>query len=253
MYRRKQTRGRLRVVVPAVALCLVAVTASACGDGPTAAAAGRAFVVGSTTAPTTASTSTTSTSTTVPTTTSSAPTTTPPTTAPPAPAPRPTVTAAPVTTVATGAYCLGDSVMIAAGPALFDVLSMCGVVDAVESRQVRNAGPAASVAASSGAPAVVVHLGTNGPVTAAQVDGVLAPLSGVPRVVLVTIQTSGTRAHQGPVNAELRAAASRWRNVRVADFEAATSGQPALFASDGIHLGRAGAQVYAQVIAGAMS
>jgi hypothetical protein len=142
--------------------------------------------------------------------------------------------------------------MVGAGPRLFDTLSMCSVVDAVESRQMRNAAGAASVGATSGAAVVVVHLGTNGPVTSAHVEGVLGPLSAVPRVVLVTIQTSGTLPHQGQVNAELRAAAGRHGNVRIADFEAVSGGRTDYFADDGIHLSRSGADAFAQVVAGAM-
>jgi len=254
MSRRKPMRGPKWSAGLAGALALLSILGAGCGGGGSAsAAASRAFVVAepvATTAMTSASSTSPSTSTTS---TAVLPTTTvAPTTSPPlALAPAVPAAAAPAT-AASGAHCLGDSVMLAAGPALLDVLSMCSVVDAVESRQVRNAAGAASAAAASGASVVVIHLGHNGPFTAAQLDSVLAPLAGVPRVVLVTVQTSGTRAHQGTVNAELRAAASRYSNVHIADFEAATNGQPGLFAADGIHLGRSGANTYARVIAGAM-
>lgn len=258
MYRRKPTRG-LKGPAGLVVMLVVGLLA-ACGDDPVdAASAERAWVVATvatTTSSTSTSTSSTTTSTTTPPTTLP-PTTVAPTTAPPPPPPPPTTAPPPpapppppVTT--SGAYCIGDSVMVGAGPRLYNTLGMCGVVDAVESRQMRNAGGTASAAAAGGAPVVVVHLGTNGPVTSSHVDGVLGPLSGVPRVVLVTIQTSGTRSYQGSVNAELRAAAGRYGNVRIADFAAATAGQTGLFATDGIHLNRSGANVLAQVISGAM-
>ena len=243
-------------VVAVSALLLTSCAQGGAAEGATA----RALVVADVVASTSTSTSTSSTSSS---TTSSSTTTTvaASTTAPPAapsssqPAPPPSTTAPPspaVTSTAGGAYCIGDSVMVGAGPRLFDVLSMCGVVDAVESRQVRNSGGAVSAALASGAPTVVVHLGTNGPFTTAQLDAVLGPLRGVPRVVVVTIQTSGRLGHQSAANAELRAAAGRYGNVRVADFEAATNGQAGYFATDGIHLSRSGAQVFASVVAGAV-
>ncbi len=252
MFRRKPTRGPKWSAGLAGALALFGLIGAACSGGGSASAeaVSRAFVVAEPVATTAATSSTSSTSSTTTSTTELPTTTLAPTTAPPpAPASAPAV---PATSASGGAYCLGDSVMRAAGPALLDVLSMCGVVDAVESRQVRNAGDAASAAAASGASVVVIHLGHNGPFTTAQLDSLLAPLGGVPRVVLVTVQTSGTRAHQATVNAELRAAASRYSNVHIADFEAATNGQPGLFAADGIHLGRSGANAYARVIAGAI-
>lgn len=259
MFRRRPTRCTDGVVGLLVAVVLV--TTAACGTRSRDVAEGaRALVVAaapttvppattsSTTASSTSSSTATSTSTTLVTATSTtvAATAATPVTAPPQPAPAPP----PQTVSVSGAYCVGDSVMLAAGPALFDELTVCQVVDAVESRQVRNAAPATSQAAASGASVVVVHLGTNGPFRTAQLDAALAPLAGVPRVVLVTIQTSG-RSYQATVNAELRAAPSRHPNVRIADFEAASAGQPHLFASDGIHLLRSGSQLLNQVIAGA--
>jgi lysophospholipase L1-like esterase len=234
--------------ISAAIVLVVSCLVSACDEQPRAEAATyRALVVA--VPPSTTSTSTTST--TLPTTTSTPPTTAPPTSAPPAP---PSTAAAPAPTPpppsTSGAYCIGDSVMLGAGPALFDLLSMCGTVDAVESRQMRTGGGAASVAASSGAGVVVVHLGTNGPVTAAHVDDVLGRLGGVGRVVLVTVQTSGL-GHQSSANREIRAAAGRYGNVRIADWEAVSTGQPGYFAGDGIHLSRSGAQAFAQMLAGA--
>lgn len=258
---RTTTRGprwphRCASVVAVSALLLTACAQGGATEGATARALVVAEVVASTSTSSTSSTSSSTTSSSTTTTVSPA-TTAPPTTAPPStqPAPPPSTTAPPApaaTGAAGGAYCIGDSVMVGAGPRLFDVLSMCGVVDAVESRQVRNSGGAVSAALASGASTVVVHLGTNGPFTTAQLDAVLAPLGGVPRVVVVTIQTSGRLGHQSAANAELRAAAGRYGNVRIADFEAATNGQAGYFATDGIHLSRSGAQVFASVIAGAV-
>jgi hypothetical protein len=170
----------------------------------------------------------------VPTTTTAVPATTPPPTAP-----------------ADGALCIGDSVMQAASPRYYNVLSMCGVVDAAVSRQWDAA--ASVVQAHAPYPdAVVIHLGTNGFTSPDRVDRVLQPLAGVRRVVLVTVQLNGTRRWEASENAEIAAAAARWPNVRIADWKAASDGHPEYFRADHIHPTRPGAIVYAGVIAGAL-
>ena len=194
-----------------------------------------------------ATSSTTSTSTTTSTTTSTS-TTLPPPPPPPPPTPQP-----------PAALCIGDSVLLGAGPPFQNTLSMCAVVDAVESRQYHEADDLATwyrAAAGGTLPhTVVVALGNNGYTTAGEIDAMLAALAGVPRVVLVTVQLQHSRAWQDPVNAEIRAAAARHPSqVVVADWEAATVGRPDLFAGDGVHISSnpAGALVYAATIAAAL-
>ena len=99
---------------------------------------------------------------------------------------------------------------------------------------------------------VVIHLGTNGTVAAADMDGMLSSLQGVDRVVLVTVQHNGNRSWEGQANGEITAAAARWPNARVADWKGYSDGHPEWFAGDGIHLSSGGAQAYADVIAGAI-
>lgn len=174
------------------------------------------------------------------------------TTTPPPPPTTTTTTPAPVP-----ALCIGDSVMLGAGPPYQNTLAMCGVVDAAENRQLSAGADVA--AAHAGAvplpPTVVVGLGTNGPTSAAEIDALLAVLAGVPRVVLVTVQLGHTRDWQDGVNAELRAAPDRHPGrVVIADWEAASNGHPEWFAGDGVHISAnpAGAQAYAAVIAAAL-
>lgn len=163
--------------------------------------------------------------------------------------PPPSASAPPV---ASGALCLGDSVMLGASPTYHDTLATCAVVDATVSRQMTAAAAVASGHLAAGLPpAVVVHLGTNG--TAAGVDELLAVLAPVPRVVLVDVQTNGARSWEGPVSAALAAAAERWPNVTLASWRSWSAGRPAWFAADGIHLTRAGAAGYAALIADALS
>ena len=142
--------------------------------------------------------------------------------------------------------------MVRVGPAYFNALPMCGVVDAEVSRQMSDVPATASAAADSAPPFVVVHLGTNGTITQADLEAGLEALSGVPQVVLVTIQLGGSRSWEEPNNAIIRATADRFDNVAVADWDAASEGQPGLLEDAYGHPTSEGAQVYAQVIAGAL-
>lgn len=209
-------------------------------------------------APTTTSSSSTTTSSTTSTTEAPPPTTEPPaTTSASVPPPPPTTVqpappaAAPVDVAGTGALCVGDSIMLGASPQYHDVLSMCGTVDAKVGRQM-SAG-AGVVASHAPFPStVVVHLGTNGTTNAGEIDAVLGQLTGVGRVVLVTVQLNGTRSWEASVNAELHRAAQRWGNVRIADWYAASAGHGDYFSDDRIHISSAGARAYAATIAAAL-
>jgi hypothetical protein len=99
-------------------------------------------------------------------------------------------------------------------------------------------------------PRVVIGLGTNGPMTQSDFDSALVMLSGEKRVVVLTVREP--RWWQSQVNAVIRAGARRYRNVRIADWYAASAGHPEYFAGDGIHLGTAGALAYSQVVADAL-
>jgi hypothetical protein len=150
---------------------------------------------------------------------------------------------------ATGALCVGDSIMLGASSQYYGTLTMCGTVDAKVGRQMSEG---VSVVASH-APypnTVIVHLGTNGSV--AGLDTILGYLQGVPRVVLVTVQLNGTRSWESADNAAIRAAAASRSNVVLADWYAASSGHSNYFISDHIHLTATGAQAYAATIAAAL-
>lgn len=249
---------RRPALIGAGALAAVALVAALVlltgGGGDDVAATGTSKDKTTATAPSTTTTAAPTTPTAPPTTTTTAaPTTTvPPTTAAPLttapPSPPPPI---PAPTAAGGALCIGDSVMLGAGPENANALGLCGVVDAVESRQA-SAGPDVLAGHAPFPSTVVVHLGTNGTVAAADMDAMLGSLQGVDRVVLVTVQHNGTRSWEGQANGEITAAAGRWPNARVADWKGYSDGHPEWFSVDGIHLSTAGAQPYADVIAGAM-
>ena len=233
-------RGPLLRVALVAALVVVVVAAGVIladdGDGDDAAA------TGPTSTPTSERTTTTRPPSTTSTTTTAAPPAAPTTAAPAAPPPPP---------AAGTALCIGDSVMLGASPQYLNTLSMCGTVDAEQSRQFSGA-PAAVAAHAPYPEAVVVHLGNNGTVDRGDVDRVMSQLDGVRRVVFVTIQLRGMRSWEGQANGEIRAAADRYPNVAIADWKAASEGRPDYTRSDGIHMSPAGGPVYAATIAAAL-
>jgi hypothetical protein len=94
---------------------------------------------------------------------------------------------------------------------------------------------------------VIVHLGNNGYFTAEQFDTMMDVLRDVPRVIFVT--TKVTQRWQDEVNSTLVAGASRWPNVRLADWKGISQDHPEYFYDDLTHLTPTGATVYAQFLA----
>jgi lysophospholipase L1-like esterase len=73
------------------------------------------------------------------------------------------------------------------------------------------------------------------------IDRVMQALvrQGVTTVIWVTMQER--RALYQTTNAAIRAGAKRWPQIRIADWDDASSGRPAWFVDDGLHLSSAGA------------
>jgi lysophospholipase L1-like esterase len=143
---------------------------------------------------------------------------------------------------------VGDSVMLGAAPALGCLIN--GIdIDAVVGRQVATGvGILRARAAAGQLPGIViVDLGTNGLMTSQQFDDIMTILSGARRVVFVNIRAP--RAWEAPNNAILADGASRYPNVELVDWYAATAGHPELLWDDGIHLTPAGAEAYAELVA----
>ena len=87
--------------------------------------------------------------------------------------------------------------------------------------------------ASSGGD-VIVGLGTNGPITDADFDDMMAILGGASRVVFVNVHVD--RPWQDPNNAVLANGATRYPNVVVADWATLAAQNPQWFGADGTHL-----------------
>ncbi|HVX20785.1 MAG TPA: hypothetical protein VHB02_05515 [Acidimicrobiales bacterium] len=229
----------------------MALTLAACGGGstpiaaskpPKAAQAPRATVP--TTDPDPTSTSD------APPTTTSAPTTTTtpgthgPLTSPPLPAPGVGFVAGQVTAI-------GDSVMIDYQTALQQDIPGVNVQATVSKQwgqgeddvqQMKAAGQLGAV--------VIVGLGTNGPITAADFDAMMAELSGASRVVFVNVHVD--RTWQDGNNAVLAAGVARYPNTVLADWNTLASQNTGWFYATQTHLpiNGPGAQALASLVAG---
>ncbi len=97
---------------------------------------------------------------------------------------------------------------------------------------------------------VVVGLGTNGPVSAAQIRQ-LRRLIG-PNRDLILINTYGPMPWRSSVNRVLDAAGRHTAHVSLADWHAAIAGHTGLLWPDGIHPQPSGAKVYARIVLAAI-
>jgi len=147
---------------------------------------------------------------------------------------------------------VGDSVMLSAAGPLKAQLGGSSAIDAKVSRQFREG---IAIVADVGrqdrlAPVVLIHLGTNGPPTPAEVDAMVGAAAGK-RVLLVTVRLK--RAWMGESNQVLTAAPERHPNVTLVDWFAYSEGHPDWFLSDGTHLTARGAEAYTALIGSALA
>ncbi len=200
----------------------------------------------------TSATPTTSTSTSQSTTTATttAPTTTTATTATTATTPPPVVGAGAPGLVAGRVTILGDSVTIDAAPDLQADIKGAVVEANVGEQWYQGVAEVQSLRAEGALGAVVVvALGTNGPITSADIGQMMQALAGCARVVLVTNHVPDW--WQNPNNQLLASAAARYPNVALADWEALAAQHPGWFYADGTHMpiGGPGAQAFAALVA----
>lgn len=169
---------------------------------------------------------------------------------PPAPAPGPAPAPSPWTSVAPNdgrdLTVIGDSVTVAAAPALYELLPHADVRAHVGmqmwslEKRIRGLRKAGALR-----PVVVVALGTNGDFAARQLTDALGAAGPGHRFVLVT--ASGPRSWMGPVNAKLRRYARTHEDTRIADWAALRPRVPD-FAGDRIHPGPRGGAVLARLV-----
>jgi len=143
---------------------------------------------------------------------------------------------------------IGDSVMLGAKPNLLAGLNGEAFVDADVGRQVsvgigmlqswRDAGRLGDV--------VVVHLGNNGTFTPEQFSQMQEILSGVPKVIFMTVKVP--RMWEEGVNQTLTAGVAGMPNAVLLDWRAASIDRPELFYDDGMHLRPEGAAFYTELV-----
>ena len=123
-------------------------------------------------------------------------------------------------------------------------------IDAEVGRQVQAAPAIISQLKSSGklANTVVISLGTNGPMTEADINGILDQLGTERQVFWVTAYAPG-KAWIDPVNKLIHAAAKTHANLHVVDWYYLAGGNDDWFADDGVHPNDAGRPHYYTLIA----
>jgi hypothetical protein len=146
---------------------------------------------------------------------------------------------------------IGDSVMLGAREQLLAQFAGLPVtVDAVEDRSVLGAiGMFQSAGAALG-DVVVLDLGYNDSddpaVFRERIDGAMAALAGVKRVLW--LNQHEFRPGRAGMNAELSAAASRYPNLEVVDWNAEVAAHPEDVYGDAIHLTPAGQAAMASLV-----
>jgi hypothetical protein len=146
---------------------------------------------------------------------------------------------------------IGDSVVLGSAEALQAALGAGTTVDGEVGRQFDH-GPAivAAWAATHRGP-IVVHLGSNGIVRAADIDAIVAA-AGQRRVVFVNVAVP--RRWQQPDNDALRAGVARHADRAVlADWASVVAANPGLLGPDHVHPVPAGRTALAAVISTALN
>jgi len=147
---------------------------------------------------------------------------------------------------------LGDSVMLAAAPAL--QAEFPGIaIDAQVSRSMYVAPSLVQSYASAGAlrPVVVLALGTNGPIERSTLEEVRRILG--PDRELIVVNAQAPRGWIPGVNAELSSFALVYRNVELANWHDAIQPYLGEMARDQIHFGPIGAGVFAATVGDAVA
>ena len=159
-----------------------------------------------------------------------------------------TTTAAPIKFTV---FAIGDSVMLGARPTMM----FAGIdgVDAAVSRQAKTGATILEGVASLGSLGdyVVIHLGTNGPMSAETLDRLMRASASARVVAVLTV--SADRTWTNGNNELIRALPATHPNVVLVDWQMAVGAHPEFISGDGVHLKTAEAKkFYTNQILGAL-
>lgn len=147
-------------------------------------------------------------------------------------------------------FAIGDSVMLAAVPELQQAFPGIAI-DATVSRQLIDAEPIVGSLIASGAmrPVLVIGLGTNGWIDAGTLDRIESMLDDT---LVVVVNVQAPRDWTPEVNQILAEFARSEREVELSNWHDAIQPHLDVLANDDIHMGPAGARIYAAALADAL-
>ncbi|MDR4172503.1 acyltransferase family protein [Bacillus nitratireducens] len=147
---------------------------------------------------------------------------------------------------------IGDSVMIDIAPYLKNAFPDIRI-DAQIGRQLSKAIPVVEQLKNEGnlGNYVIIGLGTNGAFTTEQLVSLIELIGNERKMVF--INTRVPRPWESIVNERLKVTASKYPNVTLVDWYAASAGKRDYFAPDGVHLTKLGAEAYAALVVKAVN
>ncbi|PFZ21488.1 acyltransferase family protein [Bacillus wiedmannii] len=143
---------------------------------------------------------------------------------------------------------IGDSVMIDITPYLKNTFPDIRI-DAQIGRQLSKAIPVVEQLKNEGnlGNNVIIGLGTNGAFTTEQLVSLIKVIGNERKIIF--INTRVPRPWESIVNERLKATVTKYPNVTLVDWYAASAGKKDYFAPDGVHLTNVGAEAYAALVA----
>ncbi|MGH0586850.1 acyltransferase family protein [Bacillus mycoides] len=147
---------------------------------------------------------------------------------------------------------IGDSVMIDIAPYLKNAFPDIRI-DAQIGRQLSKAIPVVEQLKNEGnlGNYVIIGLGTNGAFTTEQLVSLMELIGNERKMIF--INTRVPRPWESIVNERLKVTASKYPNVTLVDWYAASAGKRDYFAPDGVHLTNVGAEAYAALVVKAVN
>lgn len=147
---------------------------------------------------------------------------------------------------------IGDSVMIDITPYFKNTFPDIRI-DAQIGRQLSKAIPVVEQLKNEGdlGNYVIIGLGTNGAFTTEQLVSLIKLIGNERKIIF--INTRVPRPWESIVNERLKVTVTKYPNVTLVDWYAASAGKKDYFAPDGVHLTNVGAEAYAVLVAKAVN